>query len=193
MAASCTADVRSPRAAPCSSRSTIGSTPSGSWPIRASARRTRTAPPATTGSTTSSPRGLFSRAAVHSGFCLPVPREAAFAKGRAVQEELGCDAIADPLDCMRDKSAEEVVRTSGASLYDRTGDRGLGDYNPSVDGVIVTGDALSVIESGAFAHMPIVMGTTADEYAALVDFVVGMPLQTEAEYLAAARAFLGGD
>jgi para-nitrobenzyl esterase len=82
--------------------------------------------------------------------------------GEQLAKDLGCDTSPDPIACMRAKSAEEVLKTGTpptnvlASGY---------RYEPCVDGWVETDLPLNIFEAGKQQDVPLLIGSTADEWA----------------------------
>ena len=82
--------------------------------------------------------------------------------GEQLAKDLGCDNAPDPIACMRAKSAEEVLKTGTpptnvlASGY---------RYEPCVDGWVETDLPLNIFEAGKQQDVPLLIGSTADEWA----------------------------
>ena len=103
-------------------------------------------------------KGLFSRALMESAICPSATLESARAQGDEVAKKLGCDT-ADALACLRQKSAEDLVRLApGAMLFDK----GL-KYAPVVDGDVIVGAPLTTIASGGHNHVPFIIGDNSSE------------------------------
>ena len=66
-----------------------------------------------------------------------------------------------------------LSKTPGASIYYG----GVADYNPSVDGYVLPDDPYAWIRAGKHNPMEVVVGTTADEYADVVDLIVSTPIR----------------
>jgi para-nitrobenzyl esterase len=133
-------------------------------------------------------KGLFSRALMHSGSCLTISPFAVETNASEVVKAVGCDQEGDVVACMRSKPADVLSKTPGASIYYG----GVADYNPSVDGYVLPDDPYAWIRAGKHNPMEVVVGTTADEYADVVDLIVSTPITTEADFQAALEQIYGG-
>jgi len=82
--------------------------------------------------------------------------------GEQLAKDLGCDNAPDPIACMRDKSAEEVLK-AGTPPTDvlAPGYR----YEPCVDGWVETDLPLNIFEAGKQQDVPLMIGSMADEWA----------------------------
>lgn len=139
--------------------------------------------------------GLFHRAIVESGGFLvnmrlrdaPDAPEAESAEEFGVRfaREIGCDSAADLLACLRSKTPEELLRTlRGGLLLERF--VGGTIYGPNVDGYVLTDSPLRVMLAGQHNNVPIVIGTNKNEGSI---FILGIPLNSEADYRAAVQRF----
>ena len=132
--------------------------------------------------------GLVSRAMMISLSCYVVPQSTIAATNAAAEQFLGCSGAADMAACLRSQNAEQVARVPGASLSQA----GQGsDYYTVVDGRVLTQPPLQAMASGAHAHVPMILGTTRDEYAELVDLLVSPMPTTPAEYTSTVHALFG--
>lgn len=82
--------------------------------------------------------------------------------GLQLAKDLGCDTAADPIACMRAKSAQEVM-DAGKPPTDvlAAGYR----YEPTVDGWVLPDLPLNIFEAGKQRDVPLLIGSTADEWA----------------------------
>jgi para-nitrobenzyl esterase len=82
--------------------------------------------------------------------------------GEQLAKDLGCDTAADPIACMRAKSAQEIMDKGkppaivGAPGY---------NYEPCVDGWVIPDLPLNIFEAGKQQNVPLLIGSTADEWA----------------------------
>jgi para-nitrobenzyl esterase len=104
--------------------------------------------------------GLFSRAMMESGSCSIHTAEMAQTNAEAVVEEVGCSGAADLLSCMRSVPADELALAQSAQP------KSLGSFSmfPAVDGYVVSGNPIDIIQSGAHNHVPVIIGSNSDEY-----------------------------
>jgi len=116
-------------------------------------------------------KGLFSQAIIQSGFLTEVSQSAGEKLGIDLETSLGCGQSSDTLACMRTKSAEEIVRTqipnSGGQFATR---------NAIIDGQLLKKPVLETLLSGNFNHIPVIIGTTADEMTVLGPVFGNLPL-----------------
>jgi para-nitrobenzyl esterase len=123
--------------------------------------------------------GLFSAALIESASCIGSTLADATAYGTQVESSAGCTGSADVLSCLRALPPEKLVAAGTPSENILSGD--IGRYNGVVDGYTLTALPIQVVKSGAHNHVPLVIGTNADETSLFV------PLQpmTEDQYHAA--------
>lgn len=102
-------------------------------------------------------RGLFHRAILDS-----IPRGAAVGSrtralevGQKVAQAAGCNGP-EAASCLRTVSVEQLLKS--------TADTGL-FFAPHVDGALFPVAPLDAFDTGAYAHMPILLGTARDEQA----------------------------
>ena len=114
-------------------------------------------------------RGLFHRAISQSGGPFGRNRhirenrnfqESAESIGKKVEALLGCEKDADPLECMRGKPHEEILKAAkpAQGLYGR----GL-RFGPIVDGWAIPADPGLLWHQGKIADVPFMAGANADE------------------------------
>ncbi|KYF52609.1 carboxylesterase [Sorangium cellulosum] len=111
-----------------------------------------------------SPRseGLFQRAIIQSGPCDTVVGEAAaVAQGARLVEALGCADAPSVLECLRERSAEEVTTAlpPGEDILLGDGPR----WFPVVDGWNLPDMPGKLLEAGSFEKVPTLLGSNADE------------------------------
>lgn len=126
--------------------------------------------------------GLFSRALVESGGIYRTTLAEALVETQPVVQAVGCDQTAEPVSCLRGKSAAALVSvpTAVGPLS-----KGLA-WRPVIDGQVIPQNVLELINQGRHHHVPFVIGTNAEETSRMVPRV-----STAAEYEAALRAQYG--
>ena len=83
-------------------------------------------------------------------------------QGVQLAKDLGCDTAADPLACMRAKSAQEIIDTgTPPTNVLAAGYR----YEPCVDGWVLTDLPLNIFKAGKQQKVSLLIGSTADEWA----------------------------
>jgi para-nitrobenzyl esterase len=82
--------------------------------------------------------------------------------GLQLAKDLGCDTAADPIACMRAKSAQEIM-DAGKPPTDVlvAGYR----YEPCVDGWVLPDLPLNIFQAGKEQHVPLLIGSLSDEWA----------------------------
>jgi para-nitrobenzyl esterase len=131
-------------------------------------------------------RGLFARAIVQSGPAPRLPsRERAQSIGTLAAQALGCTT--DVARCLR---AADAFRLQGAvSGTTEPGgifyqERGF-VYLPTFDGVTFPEQPLAVLRAGRAANVAMILGTNTNEASIFHGGLIGMAVNTEAEYRAA--------
>lgn len=116
-------------------------------------------------------KGLFQRAiseSAYEGIAFSDLRENKYGQepkekmGEQLAKDLGCSNAADPIACMRAKSADDVLK-AGTPPNDvlAAGYR----YEPCVDGWVETDLPLNIFEAGKQQDVPLIIGSMADEWA----------------------------
>lgn len=122
-------------------------------------------------------QGLFSAAIVESGGVYRVT----LAEGLVTMAELtrtaGCDTAADPLACMRSKSARELATVPSAT---GPGSATKFSYHPVIDGVVIPDQPLTLMQQGRHHKVPLIIGTNADETSREVGGVTDEPSYQQA-------------
>jgi para-nitrobenzyl esterase len=124
-------------------------------------------------------RGLFQRAISESFGCTTRHKEAAEVEANATHliSTLGCNSAGDVLRCLREVPTADVLRAAGT------------DFVPGVDGSVLPEQPRALFDSGQFAKVPYIAGSTSDE--GTLTFAGVAPVTTEAEYLAALHQLYG--
>ena len=137
--------------------------------------------------------GLFQRAITESGPCtLPAqPLATAENQGAQLATTLGCPTGAAMLDCMRSKSAQQVVQAMPPDPSFLVGQGA--HWGPVADGVTVPDHATRLLTAGQFHRVPVIVGANRDEgrlFVGLHELQTGSPL-TVAQWPAAVDAYFG--
>ena len=115
--------------------------------------------------------GLISAAVIQSGGCgvrirlddsIPIdtPFDTALNLHRPVLAAAGCDLAADPLQCLRDLPAAEVLAAAqSVDLVDGV----RGTFGMIVDGVVVTSDPHISLTNETAGAIPVIVGSTDNE------------------------------
>lgn len=133
-------------------------------------------------------RGLFHSAIIHSTGAFTFPLADAEGKGALVENSLGCtNEDADKaLACMRSKSAHDVTVSVS---YDLTmGGKGV-IFGPNVDGSVLPDTIMKLVRSGKQNHVPVIVGSTADEFTTMASLILPQEVRTEEEYRAAIASY----
>jgi para-nitrobenzyl esterase len=133
--------------------------------------------------------GLFSRAVMHSLDCYIVDPSVVASTNQDTETALGCSSAADVAACLRAASADQVAAVPGSGL---TGD-GNSDFYEVLDGWALPEDPVSAIRGGRHNPMPMMMGTTSDEYSQLEEIILTDPRPTDHEYEELIRSWYPDD
>jgi para-nitrobenzyl esterase len=120
--------------------------------------------------------GLFSRALMQSLNCYFIPANLVDSTNLVVEQGLGCDISPDKASCLRSSAADDIACIPGASLYYPSTEA---DFYISIDGYLIPDDPLVSISSGSFNHMPIIAGTTSEEYSSVIELMLSNLPQTQ--------------
>ncbi|WP_433926215.1 carboxylesterase/lipase family protein [Sorangium cellulosum] len=136
-------------------------------------------------------QGLFQRAIIESGPCdVLLDEGTAVAQGEMLVEALGCSDAPAVLDCLREKSAEEVTIALPPST-----DILLGEgprWFPVIDGWNLPDTPGKLLEAGSFEKVPTILGSNADEGTVFVASAGGPPIEDDAALLAFAERLAPG-
>jgi para-nitrobenzyl esterase len=146
-------------------------------------------------------KGLFHRAISQSGGCTTYRKTKEAAEQQVVlfAEAVGCGSAADQLACLRGVSTKELLIEApveglpeggvppGGSQF--SGGVARWDFNPVVDGSVIPDQPRALIERGAFAKVPYVLGSNFEE--GKLFLVAATPVSSEAEYTAALDRLFG--
>ncbi|WP_437963494.1 carboxylesterase family protein [Sorangium sp. So ce260] len=137
-------------------------------------------------------KGLFHRAIIESGPCDSAADEAsASAQGQELVEALGCADAPSVLECLRGKSAEEVMSALKAGEKFLVGSGPT--WFPVIDGWNLPDTPSKLLEAGSFEKVPTILGSNADEGSV---FVVlwgeAATVTDEAEFAEFAETFAPG-
>ncbi len=126
--------------------------------------------------------GLFTAAIMESGGCWTKTEADSEAFGIQYAEAAGCSG-ADSLECLRARSAEELVQTLPGKV-DLIGSPL--EYQPNVDGWVIPVDPLEQISAGKHNKVPLIVGSNAHETSIFVPLIM-----TGASYAAAVYDLAG--
>jgi para-nitrobenzyl esterase len=133
-------------------------------------------------------RGLFQRAIIHSMTPFTLTLADAESKGAMVERNLGCsNTDADKaLACMRSKRADQVTLAVSNDLV--MGGSGV-LFGPSVDRSLLPDTIMGLLRSGQQSHVPVMVGSTADEFTTLASVMLPRAIETESDYEAAIASY----
>ncbi len=121
-------------------------------------------------------RELFSQAIIESGACVSVPLAKAEAEGAAFAAKLGCGAASGQAACLRAKPVAAILAAQAPV------------YFPKRDTPFLPIDTWHAIQTGNFAHVPVIVGSNRDEGRSFTHADVGW---SKAQYEAFVRASFG--
>jgi para-nitrobenzyl esterase len=124
--------------------------------------------------------GLFHRAIVESGICIQhlADLTAAEHQGERFAADLGCAGAADVLACMRARPGLAVVEALPPDPDFAFTAGEWGRWFPVVDGLVLPAAVEQRLTSGDFNHVPVLIGSNADEGTMFVRLSqAGRPLQ----------------
>ena len=130
-------------------------------------------------------KGLFSRAISQSGglaIYFPTQHLREHWYGLMPAEIEGA-SLGNDISTLRQLSAQELLDRARTRTDLMFGDTGI-EYRPIVDGYVIPDDPATLFDQGRFAHVPLLLGTTADEGTV---FAMGMPIKTVAAWREYAR------
>jgi para-nitrobenzyl esterase len=137
--------------------------------------------------------GLFHRAVSESGGCTTFRKLQSNAEQQmqAFAEAVGCASASDQLACLRDKPVGDLLieaPVDGAASDAPGGSQFSGgvprwDFNPVVDGEVIPDQPRALVEAGAFAKVPYLLGSNFEE--GKLFLLSATAITSEAEYLAA--------
>jgi len=122
-------------------------------------------------------RGLFDRAILQSLNCHVLDPSTVSTTNAALADALACTNAADPAVCLREAPAPELERVAAATLAAGAN----ADFYVTVDGVLVKEAPEASLRAGRHADVPIIVGTTSEEYLNLLPLFVDKLPTTEAE------------
>ena len=135
--------------------------------------------------------GYFGRAIMQSGYASSRWRTLADAQalGNSFAAAVGCTDPSHGLDCMRSKTQAQVLLAFGNGQQEFA-QTGRVPWGPVVDGLDIPDQPRRLYESGAFNHVPVIIGATRDEGWIYVDrsFPAGLTVE---QYEAAVASEFG--
>jgi para-nitrobenzyl esterase len=133
-------------------------------------------------------RGLFQSAIIHSMSGFTFPLTDAESKGARVETDLGCsNEDADmALACMRSKGANDVTLAISNDLT--MGGTGV-IFGPNVDGSVLPDTIMNLVRSGKQSHVPVIVGSTADEFTTMAPLMLPKDVTTDVSYRSAIASY----
>jgi para-nitrobenzyl esterase len=116
-------------------------------------------------------QGLFQKAIIESGPCFsPYPDLAFMEKqGQEMERQLHCDVQKNPLACMRDKTAKEILAAMPPDPGMAFGENNA-NWMPTVDGKLLLEQPARSLSEGRFMRVPVMNGNNANEGEVIVMF-----------------------
>jgi para-nitrobenzyl esterase len=115
--------------------------------------------------------GLFSRALMQSGTPTARPALVRRAEGTAFAAEMGCGqgTPEEQIACLRSLNPEALIADLASPVEGGIASPGWG---AAIDGWVVPMNPFQALQQGAFNHMPVAIGSTADEMSVSAPLVV---------------------
>ncbi len=123
-------------------------------------------------------KGLFHQAIQQSGGCRRTRTlEQGYAYAKELAQELGCDHPTGQVECMRSKSAKQILKKV---IWDETGQRS--PFMPHQDGHLLSKPPLDCIIAGDYNKVPYLAGSNRDETRPLILIQPGKRFMTRRRY-----------
>ena len=132
--------------------------------------------------------GLVSSAILESPSGMTYPRAEQEAQGNRIAMAASCATAADVIACLRAMDAKTLADVVSLSYQHGVGEASFG---PTVDGYILPRTQMDMFAAGEHNHMPLVIGTTAEEFSWLIWGVFPTPITSDTEYRATLEAVFG--
>ncbi|MDN5864893.1 MAG: carboxylesterase family protein [Gammaproteobacteria bacterium] len=107
--------------------------------------------------------GLFDAAIIQSGGCTAKPQSRMVAWSKEIAEGAHCADAADPLQCLRGRPGEQLLRAANLLTTDK-GDI-VGRGGPTIDGYVLADHPVKVFARGDYSGVPVIIGVNAQETA----------------------------
>ena len=101
------------------------------------------------------------------------------ALGKKLADRVGCANTLTAAPCLRLRAAEEIMTAANATV--EIGQDGFGG-GPSVDNFVLPASLFDIFESGFYNRMPLIYGTTANEFSWVILSFYKTPVVTDADY-----------
>ena len=123
--------------------------------------------------------GLFSSAVLESPAGITYGKAEMEAQGDRVATAAGCATAPDVTACFRGLDAKALASSVSTSY-----EHGVGQayFGPTVDGHILPRTLIDIYASGDYNRVPLIVGTTAEEFSWIIWGVFPTPITTDAEY-----------
>jgi para-nitrobenzyl esterase len=131
-------------------------------------------------------RGLFARAIIESGNCLANTLAQAERAGEKFAAALGCTNATTAAACLRAKPAALLLAKSAANALPADAPLPGG---PNVSGSVLPVLPRQAIAAGAWHRVPVMIGSTHDEWRPLIPYVLGFPGTPQAFRALLSRSF----
>lgn len=129
-------------------------------------------------------KGLLAAALVESAACFARDNEAPAELTRTLVAAVGCATAPDVLACVRAVPADRIATAASIDLA-----TDFARWGAIVDGDIVPEPPAAAIAAGRHNRVPLIIGSTSNEYSTLVRNFQRAPITTEAEYREAVARF----
>ena len=123
--------------------------------------------------------GLFSSAVLESSSGGTATLAETEALGKKLADRVGCANTLTAAPCLRLRAAEEIMTAANATV--EIGQDGFGG-GPSVDNFVLPASLFDIFESGFYNRMPLIYGTTANEFSWVILSFYKTPVVTDADY-----------
>jgi len=116
-------------------------------------------------------KGFFQKAIIESGPCFTPYPDLAFmeTQGKQMEKLLHCDTAPDPLSCMRNKTAKDIMAAMPPDPGMAFGEDNA-SWMPNIDGQFLLEQPMQSLQEGRFAPMPVINGNNANEGNLIVMF-----------------------
>jgi para-nitrobenzyl esterase len=131
-------------------------------------------------------RGLFARAIIESGNCFANTLAQAERAGARFADALGCTNAATAAACLRAKPAATLVARSAANVLPAGA---LLPSGPNVSGRVLPVLPRQAIATGSWNRVPVLIGSTHDEWRPVIPYVLGFPGTPQAFRALVSRTF----
>ncbi len=149
--------------------------------------------------------GLFASAAMESGNCAAEPLAYRYVRGAVVAASVSCTLAPDVVACLQDAPLAVLVQNAGYTFVGSVVSQILTasldaahvedlPFGPTVDGYVLDATPEATIRAGKHNHVPLVIGTNADEFTAFIpsSLIPPIPFASCAEYAALVTAAFPG-